>query len=47
MLTNDAPFHSSSEGLSIRMLSSGGNLYTIVGDLDEHRLERLAHELER
>ena len=47
VLTNLSPLSSSSEGLSIRVLSNGGNLYTIVGDLDEHRLERLAHELER
>ncbi len=47
VLANHRQLSSSSEGLSVRVLASGGNLYTLVGDLDEHRLERIAHELER
>jgi anti-sigma factor RsiW len=47
VLSGGSSFASSSDGLSVRVLHNGGALYTIIGDVDEHRLERLSHELER
>ena len=35
------------DGLRVRVVQRNGAFYAIVGDLDEQRLERLSHELER
>jgi anti-sigma factor RsiW len=35
------------EGLNVRVLSNNGAVYTIVGDVDEQRLDRVSHEITR
>lgn len=51
LLAYDAPAASrgsdSGDGLSVRVLSNNGAVYTIVGDVDEQRLDRVSHEIAR
>jgi anti-sigma factor RsiW len=35
------------DGVNVRVLSSNGAVYTIVGDVDEQRLDRVSHEISR
>ncbi len=42
-----APFSMSQDGLAVRVIETGGELYTLVGDVDDGRLQRVEGELER
>lgn len=47
LLEGSATTASAAEGLSVRVLTNNGAVYTLVGDVDEQRLERVSHELTR
>lgn len=35
------------DGLNVRVISNNGAVYTIIGDVDEQRLDRVSHEITR